>query len=158
MLRNKLAISCVAVLLTALLSGCGEDPELAHFKNSMNDFCEKVADIDASINNIDATEENAPDKLLTYLDELDLVFQSLGRLDFPEEFDYLEPIADEAGSYMTEAVKSYHEAYQDDSYHAPTANYADQNYSRAYKRVQIILDFLQGKTPDDAELSIEYSE
>ena len=157
-MKHKFAISCVVMLLTSLLTGCGDDPELAHFRNSMEDFCEKVADIDSSINAIDASSENAPEELLSYLDELDLVFQSLGRLDFPEEFDYLESIADEAGSYMTEAVKSYHEAYKDDSYNAPTADYAGQNYSRAYKRVQIILDFLQGKTPDDAELSIEYAE
>lgn len=148
----------MAVFLSSMLTGCGEDPELAHFKNNMEDFCEKVADIDASINNIDATTEKAPDELLSYLDELDIIFQSFGRLDFPDEFDYLEPIADEASSYMTEAVKSYHEAYKDNAYNEYTADYAGQNYSRAYKRVQIILDFLQGKTPDDAELSIEYTE
>ena len=148
----------MAILFSYILVGCGEDPELSHFKNSIEDFCEKVADIDTSINNIDANAENAPDELLSYLDELNIVFQSFGRLDFPEEFDYLEPIADEASSYMTEAVKSYHDTYKDNNYNQYSADYAAQNYARAYKRVQIILDFLQGKTPDDAELSIEYTE
>ena len=157
-MKHKFAISCATILLLSLMSGCGQDPELAHFKNNMESFCEKVADIDSSINEIDATNEDAPDELLSYLDELDLVFQSLGRMDFPEEFDYLESIADEASTYMTEAVKSYHEAYKDNSYNEYTADYAGQNYSRAYKRVQIILDFLQGKTPEDENLTIEYTE
>ena len=157
-MKHKIVLCFASLMLCSLLCGCGDDPELAHFKNNMESFCEKVAEIDKSINQIDATTENAPEELLSYLDELDIVFQSLGRLDFPEEFDYLESIADEASSYMTEAVKSYHEAYKDDSYNEYTADYASQNYSRAYKRVQIILDFLQGKTPDDAELSIEYAE
>ena len=157
-MKHKFAISCATILLLSLMSGCGQDPELAHFKNNMESFCEKVADIDSSINEIDATNEDAPDELLSYLDELDLVFQSLGRMDFPEEFDYLESIADEASTYMTEAVKSYHEAYKDNSYNEYTADYAGQNYSRAYTRVQIILDFLQGKTPEDENLTIEYTE
>ena len=157
-LKHKFITSLTLGLLCTFLTGCGEDPELTHFRNNMDGFCEKIAEIDTAINHIDASSENAPEELLDYLDELDLIFQSLGRMDFPEEFDYLEPIADEAGSYMTEAVKSYHEAFANDSYNEFSADYAGQNYSRAYKRVKIILDFLQGETPEDAEISIEYSE
>lgn len=157
-MKNKLLIGFATILVTAMLSGCGEDPQLAHFKNSIDDFCTKVSQIDEEINNIDAEAENAPNELLSCLDELDIVFQSFGRLDFPEEFDYLESIADEACTYMTEAVESYHEAYSNNSYNEYTADYAGQNYARAYKRVQIILSFLRGEEPDDPELSIEYTE
>ena len=36
------------------------------------------------------------------------------------------------------------------------AEYAKENYSRAYKRVQIIISFLHGEEPQDPDLTIEY--
>ena len=122
----------------------------------MDDFCNKISEIDTAINNIDAEADNASDELLAYLDDLDIVFQSFARLDFPEEFDYLENLADESSEYMTEAVKSYHDAFGVNSYNESTAEYARQNYSRAYKRVQIIISFLHGEEPQDPDLTIEY--
>ena len=37
------------------------------------------------------------------------------------------------------------------------ADYAGENYARAYKRIQIILAFLHGEQPEDEDLTIEYS-
>jgi len=152
-LRNVLAafLSCI------FLAACGEDPELSLFRRNMDDFCTKISEIDTGINSIDAQSEDASSELLAYLDDLDMVFQSFARLDFPEEFDYLEELADESSQYMTEAVQNYHEAYSNGSYNEYTADYARQYYSRAYKRVQIIITFLHGEEPDDADLTIEYS-
>ena len=157
-MKNKVRILFAAVLASAMLTGCGEDPELTRFRQSMDEFCTKVSEIDSSINSIDAESENATDELLSDLDELELVFQSFAELDFPEEFDYLEELADESSECMTEAVKSYHEAFSNGSYNEYTAEYAKEYYSRAYKRVQIIITFLHGEEPDDADLSIEYGE
>ena len=128
---------------------------LSRFRDEMDNFCTRISEIDSSINNIDAQSENAISELLACLDDLDLIFQDFAELDFPEEFDYLEELADEAGQYMTEAVKSYHEAYSNGSYNEYTAEYARQNYSRAYKRVQIIITFLHGEEPSDADLTAE---
>lgn len=155
-MKNKVRMLFAAVLTVILLTACGEDPELTQFRNSIDDFCTKVSEIDTSINNIDAQSENAISELLSYLDELDLAFQSFAGLDFPEEFDYLEDLADESSEYMTEAVTSYHAAYSNNSYDQYIAEYAKSNYSRAYKRVQIIITFLHGETPSDADLTIEY--
>lgn len=155
-MKNKVRILFAAVLIVFLLTACGEDPELTQFRNSIDEFCTKVSEIDTSINNIDAQSENATSELLSYLDELDLVFQSFAELDFPEEFDHLEDLADESSQYMTEAVTSYHAAYSNNSYNQDAAEYAKSNYSRAYKRVQIIITFLHGEKPSDADLTIEY--
>ena len=145
-----------AVLAIVLLTACGEDPELSRFHKSMDDFCTKVSEIDTAINNIDATADAdaAVAELLGYLDELDLVFRSFAKLDFPEEFDYLEDTAQEASSYMTTAVESFHDAYSNGSYNEYTAEYAQGNYNRAYKRIQIIISFLHGETPDDVDLTM----
>lgn len=146
------------ILLSALmLSACGEDPELTRFRKSIDDFCTRISEIDSDINHVDPEADNAVSQLLGYLDDLDIIFQTFAALDFPEEFDYLEELADDASEYMTEAVKSYHEAYGGDSYNAQMAEYAKQNYSRSYKRIQIIITFLHGEEPDDADLSIEYN-
>lgn len=155
-MKFKVRITIAAIFTGLLLSACGENTALTQFRKSMDDFCTKISEIDTSINNIDAEADNASEELLAYLDDLDIVFQSFARLDFPEEFDYLENLADESSEYMTEAVKSYHDAFGVNSYNESTAEYARQNYSRAYKRVQIIISFLHGEEPQDPDLTIEY--
>ena len=155
-MKNKVRMLFAVGLVLVMLTACGEDPELTRFRQSMDEFCTKVSEIDTNINNINADSENAATELLAYLDELDLVFQSFARLDFPEEFDYLEELADQSSECMTEAVKSYHEAFSNGSYNEYTAEYAKEYYSRAYKRVQIIITFLHGEEPDDEDLTIEY--
>ena len=155
-MKKKVRMLFAAVLASIMLTACGEDPELTRFRQSMDDFCTMVSVIDANINSINADSENATAELLSYLDDLDLVFQSFANLDFPEEFDYLEELADQSSECMTEAVKSYHEAFSNGSYNEYTAEYAKEYYSRAYKRVQIIITFLHGEEPDDADLTIEY--
>ena len=123
---HKIPIFFLIILAAMLLTACGEDPDLARFRKNMDDFCTKISEIDSSINNIDAQSENAVSELLGYLDELDATFKDFAALDFPEEFDYLEGLADESSQYMTEAVSSYHEAYSNGSYNEYTAEYARQ--------------------------------
>ena len=155
-MKRRVRMFFAAALILVMLTACGEDPELVNFRRSIDEFCTKVSQIDNSINSIDAQSDNATSELLSYLDELDIVFQNFAALDFPEEFDYLEDLADESSEYMSEAVANYHEAYGYDTYDPYAAEYAKQNYSRAYKRVQIIITFLHGEEPDDADLTIEY--
>lgn len=152
-LKNKLRLLIAAMLATTLLTACGQNTQLTQFHKDMDDFCTTVSELNQSINNIDASADNAVDELLGYLDELDTAFQTFAKLDFPEEFNYLESTAAEASQYMTEAVQSYHDAYSNGSYNEYTAEYAQGNYTRAYKRLQIILSFLHGETPDGIDMS-----
>lgn len=134
-------------MIAASLTACGTDPQIAQFQRKMDNFCTSVAELDESINNIDAEADNAVDLALDYLDQLDKQFQDFAEMDFPEEFDYMEALADEAGEYMKEAVASYHSAYADGGYDEETAAYARENSARAFKRVQVILDILHGNDP-----------
>lgn len=154
-MKQLIPLLFAALLAAFTLTACGRDPELAQFKNNIEDFCTKVSEIDAEINSIDASSENAVSELLSCLDCLDDTFQKFAALDFPDEFSYLKETADQAGEYMSEAVASYHEAYQNHSYDEATAAYAKENYARAYKRIQIILSFLHGEEPSDAELQYQ---
>ena len=155
-MKKKVHMIFAAILAALMLTACGEDSALTRFRKSMDDFCTRISEIDSSINGIDAQSDTAKEELLSYLDDLDGAFQTFAGLDFPEEFDYLEDLADESSEYMTEAVKSYHEAFGNGAYNEYIAEYAKQNYSRAYKRIQIIISFLHGEEPKDADLTIEY--
>lgn len=154
-MKNKIQLLIAELLVPVFLTACGEDPELTQFRNSIDSFCTEISQIDTAINGIDASSDGAVTELLSCLDDLDEAFQEFAELDFPEEFDYLEEIADQAGDYMSTAVSSYHDAYSNDSYDENTAAYAGQNYSRAYKRIQIIITFLHGETPEDVDLQME---
>ncbi len=117
-MKRKLLLAAVCLLL---LSGCGENPINAKFDSEINAFCESVSAIGEKIDaiQVDAEENSiryATSDLLSYLDELEVEFMKFSNIDFPEEFDYLEDMADEAGRYMTEAAASYHKAYED-GYH-----------------------------------------
>lgn len=147
-MKKKIVPVLAGILMIMSLTACGADPEIAQFKKNMDEFCASVAGINESINNIDAEADNSATLALEYLDQLNQQFQNFAAMDFPEEYDYLENLADEAGEYMNEAVESYHSAYADEGYDEETAAYARENSARAFKRVQVILDILHGKEPD----------
>ena len=153
----------VLALTTLLLTGCaGKQADYSIFENDLNVFCDNIVKIDAAINSIpDVTgnEEglaNAKKDLLKCLDQLDDQFEKFAAMDFPEEFDYLEDMANEASEYMMEAVETYHTMYgEEDGYNVNLEEYADENYARAYKRIRIITALLRGETPDEEGLTIQ---
>lgn len=146
----------VILLLSIMLTGCNKDNvdyEMTKFHGEINDFCDNLKEIDSSINqitNISADEQGLKTATTALLENLDLLkdeFAKFSNLDFPTEYDYLEMLADEAYDYMTEAVNAYRKTYQE-NYTSSMEEYAEENYKRAYKRVQIIIDVLNGKEPD----------
>ncbi len=150
-MRKRMLLAAVCL---SLLTSCGTNPIDAKFNSEIDEFCENVSAIGAKIDAISVeSEENslryATSDLLSYLDELEVEFMKFSNIDFPEEFDYLEEIADEAGQYMTEAASSYHKAYED-GYNQTMEEYAQENYSRACKRVQMILALLRGEDTNDS--------
>lgn len=139
-----------------MFTGCNSQNtsyETERFHQEINDFCDQIKEIDQSINSIsnitmdESGLNTATETLMQNLDILKDEFIKFSNLDFPEEYDYLEQIADESADYMNEAVKAYHKAYEE-KYTSSMEEYAQENYKRAYKRLQIIIDILNGKEPD----------
>lgn len=145
-MKKKLISMLATISIITTFVACGQDTAIIEFKNEIDNFCTAISEIDTSINSIDATSESAIRLLLGYLDDLNTAFQDFAELDFPEEFDYLESVADDAGNYMNEAVKSYKEVYSN-GYNENLDTYAKENYSRAYKRIQVIISCLKGEEP-----------
>lgn len=156
-MKTKHFLALLVLSASLLFTACGKttDPAKAKFENDINTFCDNVAEIDAGINNIDSSSEDAPDILLDYLDQLDQQFKLLAELSVPNDYSYMEQLADEASEYMSTAVSSYHEAYANHSFNEYTAEYAKENYDRACKRVTVILELLQGKEITDSDVIIE---
>lgn len=153
-MKTKRYIISVIVSAALLLCGCGESKELSTFRTDFNSFCTSVAEIDNSINSIDASAEDASAQLLTLLDELDVKFQELAALEIPKQFAYMEELADDASENMTLAVENYHTAFEAEFFDSNSANIASQYYERAYKRVQYMITFMHGEIPDDENVQL----
>lgn len=148
--RILLLFAVLAIALSA--TGCGEDPALTKFRKNMDAFCQNISEIDTNINNIDASSETARNELLGYLDQLEQAFKVLAEMSIPEDFSYIENLADEASTYMSTAVQYYHDAYSNNSYNEYTAEYARANYERACKRLTVIIKLLHGEDISDTNV------
>jgi hypothetical protein len=155
-LKNKISLMLAGILTASVLTACGSSDEITEFRNEVDDFCISISDIGSKIDGVDAESDEAINEVLGYIDELDTEFKDFAELDFPEQFDYLESIADEASEYMSVAAVSFRDAYTNESYDEEMFKaeyeYAIENESRAYKRIQIIITFLHGEEPEDADL------
>lgn len=139
----SLLCSCI------LLCGCKTDPELDNYKANMNQFFENIKVFDTAINSIDPDSENAVKDLLYLLDSMETSFTQMASLEVPEHFHGVEQLADEASTYMTEAVMYYHQAFEGETYQENLADAAKENYDRANLRIQYIVSILHGEVPED---------
>jgi len=110
------------------------------------------------MNDIDPNSEDSVSELLDCLDELNVQFTILADIDVPKDFASIESLADEAGSYMTEAVSLYHEVFEASEYDEATADVAKQNYDRAMMRLSYISTLLQGELPEGDNIIITEEE
>lgn len=151
-----------ALLLSALcivsLVGCGSDNELDKYRKSVETFYKDVTEINDNINAIDAESENAPQQLLDELDDLNEVFQDFAELDVPAEYVAVESLADEAASFMNEAVTMYHSSFNEGTFNDFSVGMAYEKYCRAIIRINYIGDILQGKDLEGENINIYYEE
>lgn len=145
----------LAILLGSIfmLIGCG-DKKLDSFQDDMTKFKDNVVSISETMDNIDATSDTATDDLLSCLDDMNEQFQFLAAIEVPSKFSNVETLADEASTYMSEAVSLYHEYYESTDYDDSVRQAASENYSRAMKRMSYISVLLQGNIPDDSEVMV----
>ena len=85
------------LLTTLMLTGCArQNTEDNKFEKDLNAFCDRIVEIDSSINAISnetGDEEGlaaAKEDLLDCLGSLNDEFAKFANMDFPTEYDYLE--------------------------------------------------------------------
>ena len=139
-------------IITCMLAftGCGEKEELTEFKNHMSDFYTEVSALEAEIASIDEESETAVSTLLIQLEEMDTKFQQLAQVKVPVEFISVDDLAEDAASYMHEALRLYEEAYEEDYVSDALIQAAAENYECAMKRINYIAIILQGEIPEGA--------
>lgn len=152
--RKKALWLTILFLSAASLTGCGKDAELEQFYTEMDSFTTQ-ANLDfEALRGVDPSSETAVEDMLSAMDNLAVSFQTLADINVPKEFSAVESLADEAGSYMTEAAALYRQAYSDGAYDENVAYVALENYNRAIKRMDYISEILQGEMPTDDSITI----
>ncbi len=160
---KSLSLILSVLILTACSSSEKPDTseELTQFRATVDAFCTNIADTDSKINSVDTTAEGYTTEILNDLNALNTSFADFAAVDFPEQYDYLEHLADEASEYMSRALAGYTRVYTDDTL-SPEAmqtefDSATGHYDNAFKRIKVIMTFLNGETSDDANVSTEES-
>ena len=164
-MNNRFKLFAI-ILALMFVAGCGNsqasDPEaeeLQQFRAKVDTFCTTISDIDSRINSIDTTSETYNTDIMDQLNALNIAFAEFAALDFPEEYDYLEHLADEASAYMVEAVTGFSQVYTDNSLTSQAMqdkyNEASTAYANAFKRIKVIMTFLNGEVSEDANVTTE---
>lgn len=149
---KKIHILLFAICLL-FLTGCGGDQQLETFHDEMDDFYNSLSTAVAALESIDPQSDTAVEDMLAQLDGLTVLFDSLAGMEYPDPFTNIQDTAVEASEYMTIAAELYHEAYAD-GYDDAIAEAAGENYSRAMKRINYIAILLQGRYPDDENVTV----
>lgn len=156
-MKRKVHI-CIVGFCLFLLSGCGSDPKLSAFYDQMDSFYQSLSITVNTLESVDPDSESAVDDMLAGLDEMSVLFGQLAEIEVPDKleahFGNVEELADQASDYMEEAGRLYHEAYADGGYDADIAQAAFENYTRAMKRVNYIAILLQGRIPEDDNITV----
>ena len=149
-MRKKYMLTAALFMSMLIFTGCGEKEELDVFKEQMNAFYTEVSVLEAEIDSIDEESENAVSTLLINLEQMNEQFQQLAELTVPAEFISVEDLAEDAASYMHEAVRLYGEAYEEDYVSDALIKAAAENFESAMKRINYIAVLLQGEIPEGA--------
>ncbi len=141
-------------ILAANTVACSSSNDLSTFEDSMSSYASEIQLIHTNIESIDVNSDDATDLALSYLDELNEIFQNIATLEVPEEFISIESLADEAASCMAESVNAYHTLFTTTPYDEYSALLAEENYNRAMTRQYYIGEILQGKVPSGDGITV----
>ncbi len=154
-MTHRIKYALVMVILGIALAGCGSVSEnLEDYYDSMNAFAGNINKIKSDMEAVDTMSPDASAELLDCLDRMEEQFQILSEIEVPEEFISNEELADEAYDYMQQAVVMFHDYYEDPSVDRITFDVANENYTRAMKRVNYISSILQGKLPEGTDYEV----
>lgn len=137
-----------SMLLTFLLTACGQDDALSAYQADMVTFFEEAAEYNDKMNAIDRDSDTAVTELLGYLDSFAEDIEWMAGLEVPDQFSAVESLADEADENMKEAVSLFHTAYEGESFDEPSYQAALEYYDRTNLRLQYIITILHGEIPE----------
>ena len=153
-MKKYICLLCTLIGLLSL-SGCSDTSELDTYYDEMNKFNSNVSIITETMELIDENDETAPAQVVEQLEKLEEQFEILSEIEVPKHFSANEEMADDAYTYMQEAVRLYKEWYTAGDYEdTSTVQMAEENYNRAMTRVNYISIVLQGEIPQDEGIEV----
>ena len=153
-MRKRLFCLIISVITALSLNGCGKTDKLDEYYEAVNTFNEEVGTIAGNMNNLDGEDASQSGALLQELDSLEEQFRVLSEVEVPDVFASNETLADEAYSYMQEAVSGFHEYYENNEADYATFEVAKENYDRAFLRIEYISTILQGEIPEGDNIEV----
>ena len=144
----------ISVITALSLNGCGKTDKLDEYYEAVNTFNEEVGTIAGNMNNLDGEDASQSGALLQELDSLEEQFRVLSEVEVPDAFASNETLADEAYSYMQEAVSGFHEYYENNEVDYATFEVAKENYDSACLGVEDISTILQGEIPEGDNIEV----
>ena len=156
-LMKKLSLVLILVL-SFVLAGCGKDEKLEKYYKEMSAFTTRVTNIKNRMDTVDTTDSHNKYELLGYLDDLEDQFEYLASMEVPSQFASNEDLADEAYTYMQEAVRLYHQYYENPSVDDNVFEAATENYERSMLRLEYISTLLKGETPEGENIEVTNDE
>lgn len=156
MTRINPALFSLLLVAAVSLSGCGSDSALTDYTDQMSAFYDAFSAGTFALEQIDPSSETASDELLSGLDDLAALTDSLAAISVPKRYADagIDELAAEAAQHMQEADSLYHEACSAEPFDQERADAAQEHYDRALKRIHYIGIMLQGRTPDDEEITV----
>ncbi len=168
-MKKNVFLSIFLTILTVMaFTACGKtadtgssSEDLDAFRKQVDAFCTSIADTDSKINSVDTSSESYATEITGLLDTLNSSFTEFSNTEFPAEYEYLKHLSVEASDYMSQAVTIYKQVYTDDSLSETDmkARYDEAStlYANAFKRIKVIMTFLNGEISEDANVSTEES-
>ena len=147
-MNNRIRAVLGAAFCIVMLVGCGKNQALEQYQEDMTTFFEQISMYNDGMNSIDASAEDATNRILDYLDKVEEEIAWMAQLEVPSQFSAVEDLADEADENMKQAVALYHQAYEGDIFDEAVAQAAKEYYDRANIRIQYIITILHGEIPE----------
>lgn len=135
---------------TAVSCGTDHSAEIISFQTNLNTIVRKMEQLDANLNALDVTKDDAAQTALDALSDLNDAFQELAALHVTDEtHTYITTLAKEGAEYMSRAYELFQTAYMQETFDEGNATLAYQYLERATKRVRVIVTMLHGEIPND---------
>lgn len=130
-----------------LLTACGKEKgsDYKDYINEISPIFEKIAQMDTKISDIDANNQDSFEQLLSYIDELAVLYKDLSQIDPPEEFARTKSLSEESYDYLLQAKEYLKDAFKDNEINETRLENGIECYNRANKRLHYIIKILHNE-------------
>lgn len=138
----------IAALILAgmVLGGCGSTQSvdaLSAYRTEMDGVFSDLENVQNTINEIDASAENADELLLQAMDEMSAACSKAAAAEAPSGYESIQETAEHAAMMMGQASSGFREAFEGTDFNQSAYDAAMEYYKSANTDVQSMITGLQ---------------